>query len=235
MTRIFLSGTLSHYEITKGDLYHLEKVLRMRVKDELEVVLEGKIYHAMIESFSPFFVSIQDEIDEHRELPFPVTLLYCLAKGDKTDWVMQKAVELGISRVVGVISSRTVVKLDAKEREKKAERYGKIMREAAYQCKRSVLPVMEGIIDFKEISSYLGKHNYIAYEEESLHGTMLKGPFSGPITILIGSEGGFSKEEVEKAIEQGFEAISLGKRILRSETAAIASLATLAYLLEEDV
>ena len=127
--------------------------MRFREGDEIEVVLNGHIYLAKLVSFKPIKVSIISEIFENRELSAHITLLYCLPKGDKLDLVIQKATEIGVSKIIGVISKRVVVRIDQKDKEKKLIRYNKIIKEASEQSKRNVMPIFEDIIDYKDIKN----------------------------------------------------------------------------------
>lgn len=236
MQRYFVNGNIEEVSFLEGDVFHITKVMRFKVNDEIEVVLNEKVYLAKIISLTPLKVEIIKEIIENRELNNDITLLYCLPKGDKLDLVIQKATELGVKRIVGVISSRTIVRVGAKDKEKKLIRYNKIIKEACEQSKRSFLPQFEDIIDYKNIGKYISNHNYIAYEKEALNEStlfdklcMIKPHES--ISILVGAEGGFSEDEVLFSNTLGFENVSLGKCILRSETAAIYFMSILNFTL----
>lgn len=236
MQRYFVIGNIENITFYESDIFHIERVMRFRDGDEIEVVLNGHIYLAKLIGFKPIKVSIISEIFENRELSAHITLLYCLPKGDKLDLVIQKATEIGVSKIIGVISKRVVVRIDQKDKEKKLIRYNKIIKEASEQSKRNVMPIFEDIIDYKDIKKYLGKHNYIAYEKESLNNNSLMEKLSEikgneDITILVGAEGGFEESEVNYANEVGFKNVSLGKLILRSETAAIYFLSVLSFML----
>ena len=236
MQRYFVIGNIENITFYESDIFHIERVMRFREGDEIEVVLNGHIYLAKLIGFKPIKVSIISEIFKNRELSAHITLLYCLPKGDKLDLVIQKATEIGVSKIIGVISKRVVVRIDQKDKEKKLIRYNKIIKEASEQSKRNVMPIFEDIIDYKDIKKYLGKHNYIAYEKESLNNNSLLEKLSEikgneDITILVGAEGGFEESEVNYANEVGFKNVSLGKLILRSETAAIYFLSVLSFML----
>lgn len=236
MQRYFVTGDIDNISFSEGDIFHIQKVMRFKVGDLIEIVLIGKVYLTKIDFINPLKVTIVKELSENRELDNEITLLYCLPKGDKLDLVIQKATELGVKNIVGVISSRTIVKIDEKDKKRKIERFNKIIKEAAEQSKRAFLPSFLDVIDYKDISKYKSKHNFIAYEGEALNQNTLFENLNAikkyeTISIIVGAEGGFSPSEVEFANENDFKNVSLGKLILRSETAAIYFLSVLSFML----
>lgn len=222
--------------ISNDDIFHIVKVMRMKINDQFEINNDGDIYLAQINTLAPFSFKILKKIDENHELKTKITLLYCLPKGDKIDLVLQKATELGVNQIVLVNSSRCIAKINDENKEKKLARFNKIIKEATEQCKRNNLPALKDVIKFNEISNYQSDLNLIAYENSKMSNQELKDllrNFKGnTVTILIGAEGGFSKEEVEYALKNNFISISLGNRILRSETSVFNLLSILGYELE---
>lgn len=222
--------------ISNDDIFHIVKVMRMKINDQFEINNDGDIYLAQINSLAPFSFKILKKIDENHELKTKITLLYCLPKGDKIDLVLQKATELGVNQIVLVNSSRCIAKINDENKEKKLARFNKIIKEATEQCKRNNLPALKDVIKFNKISNYQSDLNLIAYENSKMSNQELKDllrNFKGnTVTILIGAEGGFSKEEVEYALKNNFISISLGNRILRSETSVFNLLSILGYELE---
>ena len=222
--------------ISNDDIFHIVKVMRMKINDQFEINNDGDIYLAQINSLAPFSFKILKKIDENHELKTKITLLYCLPKGDKIDLVLQKATELGVNQIVLVNSSRCIAKINDENKEKKLARFNKIIKEATEQCKRNNLPALKDVIKFNDISNYQSDLNLIAYENSKMSNQELKDllrNFKGnTVTILIGAEGGFSKEEVEYALKNNFISISLGNRILRSETSVFNLLSILGYELE---
>ena len=222
--------------ISNDDIFHIVKVMRMKINDQFEINNDGDIYLAQINSLAPFSFKILKKIDENHELKTKITLLYCLPKGDKIDLVLQKATELGVKQIVLVNSSRCIAKINDENKKKKLVRFNKIIKEATEQCKRNNLPALKDVIKFNEISNYQSDLNLIAYENSKMSNQELKDilrNFKGnTVTILIGAEGGFSKEEVEYALKNNFISISLGNRILRSETSVFNLLSILGYELE---
>ena len=220
---------------TKEDEHHILHVMRMKKHDEIEVVSEQKVFLCRLDEVNPLKVSVIHEIASDVEIKEDITLLFALTKGDKIDLVLQKATELGVKKVALIASERTVVSYENKDTDKKLQRFNKIMKEASEQCHRLIIPELLGIYHLnnlpKEVFSDL---NYVAYEKDAndVH-HMFEGLQNGKsITILVGPEGGFSEQEINKLTNQGFIRTSLGKRILRAETAAIYALSVIGYLLE---
>ena len=222
--------------LTPNDEHHILHVMRMKKGDEIEVVSDGKVFLCRVDSVNPLMVSAIHEIENDVELKEDVTLLFALAKGDKIDLVLQKATELGVKKVALIASERTVVKYDEKDIDKKLVRFNKIMKEASEQSHRIIVPTLLGIFNLKNLpKEVFSDLNYVAYEKDA---NDTSGAFSNlskgkSISILIGPEGGFSEQEINHLTNQGFIRTSLGKRILRAETAAIYSLSVIGYLLEK--
>ena len=221
-----------------GDDYnHIKKVLRITEDEKIEVVVLGELYIGNIEICDKYIsVYNLEKISENTESKIKIHLLQCLAKGEKMDLIVQKAVELGVYDITLVNSKRCIVKFDEKKESKKIERLQKISYEASKQSKRLIVPKINELIQIKDIINFVGD-NYllVAYEEDkniSLRDVIMKikTENSGKdIFILIGSEGGFEREEVEFLINNGAFSIGLGARILRTETAGINLLSILQY------
>ncbi|MDO4976382.1 MAG: 16S rRNA (uracil(1498)-N(3))-methyltransferase [Eubacteriales bacterium] len=223
---------------------HIKNVLRMKPGEKIRLCCEAKEkeYTCSIISLDSeeIFAQIEDIDGESRELPCEITLYQGLPKGDKMELIIQKAVEIGASRIVPVATKRSVVKLDEKRAKKKVDRWNLIAESAAKQSKRNRIPQVTSIMtyamaieDAKDCSSVL-----IPYEDaRGMSHTRevmesMKGQAS--IGIFIGPEGGFEDKEVEMVKEIGGHVITLGHRILRTETAGLTTLSILSYLLEED-
>ena len=237
MQRYFASKVNNKIILDDGDVHHLLHVMRARKGDEIEVVADSKLYAAEVEEVNPLSVVVKYEIPQDSELPEQVTLFFALAKGDKIDFVIQKATELGVSRIVLMKTERCVVKIEEKDISKKLERYRRIAKEASEQSHRLMIPEIVGPVDIKRIPKHLlCDINLLAYEKEagstnSFLNSVTKGK---TISVFIGPEGGFSEEEVKNLIKDtSFSLISLGKRILRTETAAVYALSVLGFLLEK--
>ncbi len=234
MQRYFVEMKNNEFVLTNEQLHQIKNVMRNRVGDELVFIQNQDSYKVQITCLSPFQVDIEEKMSIDTELKKDIVLLYCLAKKDKIDFVIQKATELGVKKIVLVNSSRSIFKIKKEDEGKKISRYEKIALEASEQCGRAVVPSIEGVIDFKDIGNYTSDISFIAYEKETsltLNETLLQKVNS--ISILIGSEGGFSLEEVNYASDVGYKSLSLGKRILRTETAAIYALSILSHYVEE--
>ena len=225
-----------HFKLEPEDEHHLLHVMRMRQGDEIEVVADGVLYLCNIGSTNPLTIYAVHEIETDVELNVDVTLLFALTKGDRTDLVVQKATELGVKRIALIQSERTVVRYEEKDIAKKCARYQKIMKEASEQSHRLIVPEMMGIFNLKKLpKEVFSDLNYVGYEKDAsdVNGMFANFDKKKSITILIGPEGGFSEEEINNLVKQGFIRTSLGKRILRAETAAIYALSVIGYLLEK--
>ena len=220
------------------DQYHLLKVMRARKGEEIEVVADEKVFLSVIESTKPLKIIAKKQLKEDNELPNYVILVAALLKGDKMDFVLQKATELGVSEVILMTTDRTIIRLKDHQNDLKLGRYQKILKEAAAQSKRSKIPYINKIIDFSRIDEIEANTRLIAYEGIKGSSTALNKKISGlkpgkRIAIVIGPEGGFSEGEVEYAKNCGFIPVSLGNRILRAETASIYALSVIANRLED--
>ena len=223
--------------LSKDDEHHVLHVMRMKKGDEIEVVDNQRLFLCRVDETNPLLISMVHEIASDVELSEDVTLLFALTKGDKTDLVLQKATELGVKKVALIQSERTVVKYDDKDIEKKSQRFIKIMKEASEQSHRLVVPEFLGIFNIKALPPQaFSDVNFVAYEKDA---SKAKEQFQGlekgkSISILVGPEGGFSEQEIANLTKLGFIRTSLGKRILRAETAAIYALSVIGYLLEDE-
>ena len=222
--------------LSTNDEHHILHVMRMKKGDEIEVVSDGRVFLCRIDNTNPLEVSVIHEIENDVELKEEVTLLFALTKGDKIDLVLQKATELGVKKVALISTERTVVNYDNKDIDKKLTRFSKIMKEASEQSHRVIVPELLGVFDLKNLPKEVySELNYVAYEKDA---NDISGAFSNlekgkSISILIGPEGGFSEQEINRLTTLGFIRTSLGKRILRAETAAINALSVIGYLLEK--
>lgn len=219
--------------LEKNDYHHIKNVMRMKDGDNLVVVFSTKKFLAKVNYINQkdFEVLVIEEMDEDNELKNKITLIYALPRFDKFELVLQKAVELGVSEVVPLLLKRSTYKLNNIEH--KYERWQKIIKEAAEQSKRNKLPILKDVIsNIKEIKDYTSDLNYFAYEVLSKDYVKdFTSEISGKesISLIVGNEGGFLEVEAKEIEKNGFKPISLGKRILRSETAAIYLLSLVAF------
>ncbi len=224
-----------------ADVNHVKNVLRMKPGEDVRVS-DGRenTYLCCIRSFEgqTAVLDILKELDPDTELPSRIVLFQGLPKGDKMEWIVQKAVELGAYRIVPFAAKRSVVRLDEKKAAKKQARWQLIAKGAAEQSGRGIIPEVGAVCSFAEALRMAGELDVvlIPYElEEGMKKTarILEGIAPGQsVGIFIGPEGGFEKEEVDKAKGAGAHAVTLGKRILRTETAGPAALSILMYHLE---
>ena len=223
------------------DVKHMRDVLRMQPGDKITATCgRGTDYHCEIASVEDdsITLSIITEEQDASELPVKISLYQALPKGDKLELVIQKAVELGVYEVIPVRTARCVVKLDAAKAEKKQARWQKIAEEAAKQSGRGIVPQVLPVMDFNDAVKRAkeSEHILIPYElSEDFSSDKLRESIKNgakEIAVFIGSEGGFERSEVEAVKNAGGVEISLGHRILRTETAAIAVLAHLMLTIE---
>lgn len=246
MPRFFVDGGQvdgQRITITGSDVNHMKNVLRMRCGDTVSVSDGcGKDYFCRIDVMDKeeILLHIENSWDSYVELPVKLYLFQGLPKGDKMELIIQKAVELGAAEIVPVATKRAVVKLDAKKAAKKVQRWNEIAKSAAKQSKRTMIPEVKPVLSWREAVEYGKSLDMLLLPYEDAKGIVhsrevlasVKGKKS--LGIYIGPEGGFQKEEVEQAAEAGAQTITLGHRILRTETAGMAVLSILMFMLEED-
>ena len=229
--------------ITGSDVNHIKNVLRIRQGEEMLVSDgTGRDYLCQAEEIAGQEVTVRilETEEEGRELPSRIWLFQGLPKSDKMEFIIQKAVELGAAGIVPVSTRNTVVRLDQKKEEAKVKRWQAIAESAAKQSKRSLVPRVSGIMTLKEAFDYVESQGFsvrlIPYEHEAgMDGTKTEMDAAGPgqdIAVFIGPEGGFDEREIELALSKGVRPISLGRRILRTETAGLALLSVLMMRLE---
>lgn len=228
--------------ICGGDVNHIKNVLRMKKGDRVFLSCENDLeYECSLEAFSEDSIraTILDIHGMETELKTELVLYQGLPKGDKMEWIIQKAVELGVSRIVPVRMKRCVVKLDNKKAEKKVKRWNAIALSAAKQARRGRIPQVSDIVSYDAAVQEASDLDMllVPYEEargmEESRKLLREGRGKKSIGIMIGPEGGFDEEEVARAREAGGRIMTLGKRILRTETAGMAVLSILMFLLEE--
>ena len=221
--------SLDNYIIEGADYNHIVNVLRMKIGDRFLVSFEGVSDLCEIESIENDFLKckIIEKDYMNTELSAKIYLFQGLPKAEKMELIIQKCVELGAEGFYPVEMEHCVVKLDDKKKSSKTERWQKIAESAAKQSKRNNIPKVYKPLSFSEAVNTLAQMDLflVPYEnEEGMKATkeaLLKIKGDCKIGILIGPEGGFSKKEIELCKNSGGEIISLGKRILRTETAAI--------------
>ena len=258
MNRFFLDRILpleqQTVELTGADAHHLRDVLRARPGEAVVVCDAAGTDHRCEVTGSDaerVILAIVERCAAETEPPYEAVLLQGLAKGDRMDVLVQKSVELGVSRIVPFAAARSVVRLDREDGVRKSERWSRIAEEAAKQCGRSRIPRVDPPVPFDEALGIASRSDlaFLPWElerERTLHtwrleegtrrvlGEAVRTGVPPTISFLIGPEGGFAEEEVRKALSVGLSTISLGRRILRAETAGPTVLAQLSLLLEMD-
>ena len=237
MQRYFADIINNEVILLKDDVFHLTKVMRAKNGDNIEVVDSSthKSFLAVVESTNPLKIVVQEPILKNAELEEDVTLFFALAKSDKIEFVIQKATELGAKKVVLFQGKRSIVKYSEDDFLRKLPRFIAIAKEASEQCHREYIPEISYIKSIKEITPHLCDINLFAYELDAGATNSFDEAFKekhNSISVIIGPEGGFDKEEAEELQKLGFKNISLGKRILRCETAAVYALSVIAFNLE---
>ena len=229
--------------ILGSDVKHIKNVLRMKPGEELSVSngQDGREYRCGIVELSEECVICELRFikEDNVELPSGIYLFQGLPKSDKMEWIIQKAVELGVREVIPVATKRCVVELDEKKAASKTARWQGIAEAAAKQSKRGIVPTVSNVMGFREAIRKASDMDVrlIPYElAEGMERTREIFEALQPgqdVAIFIGPEGGFEESEIQYARENGVEPITLGKRILRTETAGMTVLAWLGYILED--
>ena len=228
--------------ITGSDVNHIKNVLRMKPGDKLRISDGERLcYNCRIQAFEEEAVvlSLLSRDEDGTELPARIVLFQGLPKGDKMELVIQKNVELGVFQIVPVATRRSVVKLDAKKAQAKVRRWNAISESAAKQSKRTLVPKVNSVLSFQEAVDLAADFDCKLFPYEHAEGMeetrkLLAQIQPGmKIAVFIGPEGGFEEEEVDYARERGFVPITLGRRILRTETAGMALLSALMFQLEK--
>lgn len=228
--------------ISGSDVNHIVNVLRMKIGEELLISVKGDWdYLCKIEEIENDRVNLKLlESMEQRELPIKLTLLQGIPKSDKLEMIIQKATELGVSEIIPVKTNRVVVKIDEKKTQAKVNRWNAIAQSAAKQSKRSIIPKVlnpQTLDNALEIVKDYGV-KLLPYENadgiKKTKDILNSLDSKNSIAVFIGPEGGFEEAEVKKSTDSGFEVITLGKRILRTETAGLALLSNIMIRLEEE-
>ena len=245
MPRFYVEGcqdAQTGITIMGEDVNHIKNVLRLTIGDTITVCDgAGKEYECEIAEISKeqVYANIVDINQNAAELPCNITLFQGMPKSDKMELIIQKSVELGANSIIPVNMKRCVVKLEGKDEIKKNERWQKIAESAAKQCGRGFIPEVKHLINVKEICNWINEYDVIivAYENEKentlktelkkLKATDLK------IGIVIGPEGGFEESDIKLLKESGAKIVTLGDRILRTETVALNVLSIIMYEFEQ--
>lgn len=233
--RLHLPEARTGRQRLEGARFHyLQRVLRLAVGDSLEVFDSGRAFTASIVAADQTSMTLELGAERVARSMRPVTIVQGLPKADKLELVLQKATELGATAFAPVSTARSIVKLEGKE-DKKLERWRRIVEEAARQCRRSDVPTVAPPAPLLEaVKALPGAPTLLVLDEEE-HATRLGLAFSvldadQPVALIIGPEGGLTREEVSALISLGAVAVTLGTLVLRTETAALAALAIVRHL-----
>ena len=208
--------------------------MRMSLNEQVEIIFDDKVYLGEISELEPVVkVKMLEEIDEDNELSFKVSIAQSLVKEQKMDYILQKATELGVYEIIPYAASRSIIKIDNKQ-DKKIERWQKIVKEASEQSKRTVVPKVTSVMTLSNLVN-LSEYDIkflCTVNETSQNIKKLLSNLTGSVRMLfvIGPEGGFTNEEEQKFIENGFISLSLGKSVLRTETASAFIISVIRYL-----
>ena len=208
-------------ELPEDKAHHAFNVLRLH-HETVRLVYDGTAYFAEVYREGKHgLAKILSEDPNINELPADITLCMALIRREKFELVLQKATELGVSRIVPFVSSRCVAKDRQERAEKVMARRKAIVVEAAEQCKRNRIPELVEPVKLSELSHFRSDVNLAAYEKAGASALRLKDVLpASSVTAVIGPEGGFSEVEIEELSQNGFQPVTLGNRILRAETAA---------------
>ncbi len=243
MPRFFVpceSITGDKIRIQGGDAVHITRSLRM-ARGENVTVCDSKAveYKCVIEDFtdSDVILSVLSSCESKTEPLYKVTLYQALPKSDKMETIVQKAVETGVFEIIPFISERCISRPDEKGKKAKTERWNKIAQAASKQCGRAIIPKVQDVLSISQAFEFCHDSDIsiLLYEDErasSLKSVLKTLDKNAKISVFIGAEGGFSKDEVQLAKSNGIVTAGLGPRILRCETAPIVTLAAISYELE---
>ena len=220
------------FTLSKEDSYHIIRVMRMNKQDKVEVVDNQKEYICEIISLDENVkCKILEEIKEKEKKIPHVIIVQSLVKEQKMDYILQKSTELGVDEIIPLNAERSIIKIDNKEN-KKIERWNKVLKEASEQSKRNTIPILDKIYSLKDLKDIDIKHKYICSvkeKEKTIKSILSKISISDTILFVIGPEGGLSDKEEEMLVESGFERITLGSNVLRTETASSFILSAIDY------
>lgn len=248
MQKFFVTEKQVNKNIVKiegGDVNHLRNVLRANLGEKIQICIIDikKNYICEIKEIQKKYIKckIIEEKESEQEPTVKVSILQGLPKAEKMEFIIQKSVELGAYDVTPVEMSRSVVKLNENNKIKKIQRWRKIAEVASKQCKRDIIPEVKDIKNIKQICNLINEYDilFVAYENEK--NTKLKEELKKlknsdkkdlKIAILIGPEGGITEQEIDELQKKGAKVITLGKRILRTETVALTILSVIMYELD---
>ncbi len=233
--RIFTEQTLITSELVQLEeaaSHHLSKVLRMQAGRELILFNgAGGEFAAVIQEVSKKYVTvaIAEHTADNRESPLQLELAIGISRGERFEWVLQKATELGVAKITPLLTERTEVKVGGERQEKLIDRWQQIIISACEQCQRNLLPELSAPVQFSEwLTTVNSDLRFVLHHRDSKTLPAEQTPQS--VSLLIGPEGGLSESEIAHAQANNFNALTLGPRVLRTETAPVAAISLVQYL-----
>lgn len=234
MQRYFLKN-IQEDKVILGteDSYHIKRVMRMKIGDKIEIVYQEKVYLGQIEALDDQVqAKLIEELASSKQHIRPITLAQALVKEQKMDYILQKTTELGVTEIIPFCAERSIVKAD-KQDEKRKIRWEKIVKEASEQSKRTDLVKIHSILSLRELSQL---DNYdvkiicsVSEKEKNLKKLLSNIPNSATMLFVIGPEGGLSDQEEQTLMDSGFQRVSLGDTVLRTETAGLFIMSAVRY------
>jgi RNA methyltransferase, rsmE family len=234
MQRYFLKN-IQEDKVILGteDSYHIKRVMRMKIGDKIEIVYQEKVYLGQIEALDDQVqAKLIEELASSKQHIRPITLAQALVKEQKMDYILQKTTELGVTEIIPFCAERSIVKAD-KQDEKRKIRWEKIVKEASEQSKRTDLVKIHSILSLRELSQL---DNYdvkiicsVSEKEKNLKKLLSNIPNSATMLFVIGPEGGLSDQEEQTLMNSGFQRVSLGDTVLRTETAGLFIMSAVRY------
>ena len=221
------------YVFDKRQAHHAKNVVRLE-NERVRIVHDGIGYFATCYSSGKDFIAkIEEKDDRVNEIGTDITLAVALIRKEKFELVLQKAAELGVTKIVPYVSSRCVVKYKKEKGYKVLSRYQDILLEASEQCKRNLVPEIVEPVKLSDLANYCSELNHLPYENSYGEAKYMSELINErkSVTITVGPEGGFSDEEIAELKEAGFEIVTLGSRILRAETASMYACSVVAEIL----
>ena len=233
MKQVYLDQNISVNDVICLDTkqaHHIFDVLRTTQKEKIRIITKNSgVFFGHVENKPNLMIDSKVDVFKENQ---SITLCCALIKQDKFEWMLQKACELGVSKIVPFVSKNTIVKLDEKKAEKKLVRWNEILLAATKQCNRNTLVELEPVTSLKDLSNFKSECNLVAYEKESdasKHMAHYLKDDPQSITVCIGPEGGFEESEIQILNDFGYDNCSLEKNILRAETAACYVLSAIEY------
>ena len=216
--------------LSSDDSFHIEKVMRMKLGEKIEVVYNNETYISIVESFNPVTCIIDNKLDENNEMNKKIIIVQSLVNEQKMDMILQKCTELGMYKFIPYKAVNSIIK-DNGKMDKKIDRWQRIVKEASEQSKRNIIPEVFKPMDINELIEYKADLKLICstISDNNLKNVIREYKNYDTIMLVIGPEGGFDPKEEEKFINNNFIPVSLGKRILRTETASLCILSMFNY------